>query len=180
MSSTPAVSHLVLNVRDIERSHDFYTTKLGFEQCGTLQLEGDRPAPDMRFYRGNGDHHHDIALIQIPDPEDAAPPDEWSMFPRQPGIVHIALDYGSREAFLHRIEHLQREGVEFAVRGNHGMTHSAYVVDPDGNGIEVLYDLPNEVWEDDVDAALSHFEPLARKGAEALEDDTNYTVFGKS
>ena len=29
--STPSVSHLVLNVRDIEASHRFYTEMLGFE-----------------------------------------------------------------------------------------------------------------------------------------------------
>jgi catechol-2,3-dioxygenase len=29
------------------------------------------------------------------------------------------------------------------MRGHHGMTHGAYVVDPDGNGIEILYELSN-------------------------------------
>ncbi len=42
--------------------------------------------------------------------------------------------------------HLKANGVEFIVRGNHGMTHSAYIADPDGYGIEVLYELPEEVW----------------------------------
>lgn len=180
MSSTPAVSHLVLSVRDIEASHAFYTEMLGFEQCGQLKLPSGAPDVDMRFYRGDGSHHHDIALVQIPDPAAAPPVEKWAMFPRQPGIAHVALAYGSREAFMHRIAHLQERGVEFAVRGNHGMTHSCYVVDPDGNGIEVLYDLPNEVWEDDVDAALSYFENMPRDGAESLEDSTDYPVFGKS
>jgi hypothetical protein len=31
-----------------------------------------------------------------------------------------------------------------------------------------------EVWEGDLDAALSHFEPLPNKGPEALQDSTNY------
>ena len=35
--SRPSVNHLVLNVRDIEASHRFYTEGLGFEQCGTLE-----------------------------------------------------------------------------------------------------------------------------------------------
>ena len=50
--------------------------------------------------------------------------------------------------------------MEFIVRGNHGMTHSAYIADPDGYGLEVLYDLPEEVWGGDVDAALNYFEYL--------------------
>ena len=57
------------------------------------------------------------------------------------------------------------------------MTHSAYVEDPDGNGIEVLYNLPDEVWSGDVNAALNHFEVLPLDGPEALVDDTNYVAF---
>jgi catechol-2,3-dioxygenase len=176
--STPAISHLVLNVRDIGASHRFYTEMLGFEQCGKLDVPG-LPDVDMRFYRGQGtDHHHDLALIQIPDPASAPPPPTWGMFLATAGLAHLALAYGTRDQWLAQIEHLQANGVEFLVRGNHGMTHSAYVADPDGHGIEVLYDLPREVWEGDVDTALSYFEPLPARGPEALQDTTDYVVFG--
>lgn len=176
--SRPAVSHLVLNVRDIEASHHFYTELLGFEQCGKLRVPDG--GPDMRFYRGDGEHHHDIALVQMRDPSTAREVVRWKMFPDREGIVHIALAYGTREAWLAQIAHLQANNVEFLVRGNHGMTHSLYIADPDGNGIEVLYDLPSEVWEGDVDAALSFFENLPRDGEEALEDSTDYPVFGRN
>jgi catechol 2,3-dioxygenase len=73
---------------------------------------------------------------------------------------------------------MQSVGIKTALRGNHGMTHSAYVVDPDGHGIEVLYDLPKDVWEGDVDAALSYFEPLPPEGPESLRDSTDYVRFG--
>ncbi|MFN8024550.1 MAG: VOC family protein [Acidimicrobiales bacterium] len=177
--STPSVSHLVLNVRDIEASHRFYTEMLGFEQCGRLRVP-EGVDIDMRFYRGAGDHHHDIALVQMFDPSKARDIVPWTMFPPYEGLVHLALAYGTRDAWLAQIEHLQANGVEFRVRGNHGMTHSVYVADPDGNGIEVLYDLPHEVWEGDVDAALSYFENLPRDGEDALVDDTDYPVFGRS
>ena len=62
------------------------------------------------------------------------------------------------------------------MRGNHGMTHSAYIADPDGYGIEVLYDLPEEVWSGDVDAALNYFEYLPPE--KELEDTTDYQRFG--
>jgi catechol-2,3-dioxygenase len=175
--SIPAVSHLVLNVRDITASHHFYTELLGFQQCGQLKMPPGMEV-DMRFYRGHGTHHHDIALVQMPDPSSAPEVVRWSMFPAQAGIVHIAMAYENREAWLAQIEHLQANNVEFIVRGNHGMTHSAYIADPDGNGIEVLYDLPAEVWEGDVDAALSYFENLPRTGEAALADNTEYPVFG--
>lgn len=176
-ASKPSINHLVLQVRDIEKSHRFYTEVLGFEQCGTLHTPV-APGAVMRFYRGHADHHHDLALIQIPNPEAAGPPPPWDMFTDRPGLAHVALAYGTRDEWLNQLQHMQEVGQEVAIRGNHGMTHSAYVVDPDGHGIEVLYELPQDVWEGDVDAALSHFEPLPTSGPEALADDTNYVRFG--
>jgi catechol 2,3-dioxygenase-like lactoylglutathione lyase family enzyme len=70
--SRPSVNHLVLAVRDIEASHRFYCDVLGFEQCGTFN-SSFQPNPVMRFYRGHPDHHHDIALQEIPDPATAPP-----------------------------------------------------------------------------------------------------------
>ena len=166
-----AISHLVLNVRDIDASHRFYTEMLGFEQSAEL-----KHTMVMRFYRGNESHHHDFALVQVPDAESMGEPDRWSMEPKRVGVNHIAIGYPDRESWLMELEHLKANGVEFIVRGNHGMTHSAYIADPDGYGIEVLYDLPEEVWEGDVDAALNYFEYLPPE--EELEDTTDYQKFG--
>lgn len=178
------MSHLVINVRNMAATHDFYTEMLGFRQVGQIGEPGS--LNDMRFYQGAGAHHHDIAFVQINEPDTAAPAPDRSQNRAAvlvggdaPGIVHLAFDYGTREAWLEQIEHLQKNDVEFLIRGNHGMTHSVYVADPDGNGIEVLYDLPREVWESDIDGALNHFESLPRKGEAALEDSTDYAVFGR-
>jgi catechol-2,3-dioxygenase len=167
------VNHLVLNVRDIEASHRFYTEILGFEQCGALTH-----TMTMRFYRGDPSHHHDIALVQVADPDSAPAPDRWSMMPKRVGVNHIAIGYPDRESFLAQLRHLKANGVEFIVRGNHGMTHSAYIADPDGYGIEVLYELPEDVWAGDVDAALNYFERLPAE--QELDDATDYRRFGES
>jgi catechol 2,3-dioxygenase len=169
-----AVSHLVLNVRDIEASHRFYTEALGYEQCG--ELEPDKGMA-MRFYRSDDQHHHDLALVQVKNADVQPEPRPWRMAPKAVGINHIALAYPDRQSWLDQIQHLQAIGVEFLVRGNHGMTHSVYVADPDGNGIEVLYDVPADVWQADVNAALNHFELLPTEGPGALEDDTEYRRF---
>ena len=171
----PSVGHLVLNVRDIEASHRFYTEALGFEQCGAMV---ESRIGDMRFYRGSPDTHHDLALVQTKEPSTA--PDQWSIMGTRVGFNHIAISYPTRDEFLARMKHLQDVGIEFLIRGNHGMTHSAYVQDPDGTGIEVLYDLPPEVWEGDVDAALNFFEVLPNTGDEALDDPTDYRRFSSS
>ena len=168
------MNHLVLNVRDIDIAHRFYTEVLGFEQCGELTH-----SLTMRFYRGaNSGHHHDLALVQVPEGERFGPPAEWSMAPKQIGVNHIAIGYPDRESWLSQLEHMKEHGVKFLVRGNHGMTHSAYIADPDGYGLEILYDLPHEVWGADVDAALNYFEYLPLDGDEAMIDRTDYQRFG--
>jgi catechol 2,3-dioxygenase len=173
----PSVNHLVVTVRDIEASHRFYTEVIGFERCGELRAP---PPIRMWFYRGSPEAHHDFALVQQPADVEVPPARPWSGFfdGIQPGINHIAIGYPTREEWLDRLRIIEEAGVEFVIRGNHGMTHSAYVSDPDGNGVEVLYDLPPEVWEGDIDAALSHFEPLPSSGPEAFEDSTDYVRFG--
>ena len=52
------------------------------------------------------------------------------------------------------------------------MTHSLYIHDPNGYGIELLYELPREVWEDDIDGALNYSVSLPTEGPEALADRT--------
>jgi len=155
---------------------------MGFKQVGELHPRSDRPNPSkMRFY--SGDHrgkmqHHDLALMEMPN---LPPPAAWSMSESQVAINHVAIMLPSREAWLKQIAFLQSKGVTFHRRINHGMTHSVYISDPNGYGIEVLYELPREVWEGDIDAALNYAEPLPTEGEEALVDTAdNVPVFGKA
>ena len=176
------VNHIVLNVRDIEVSHRFYTEVLGFKHVEALKPKPDRPPLTMRFYSGQDEHghvnHHDLALCQLPK-GDAGQPADWDLYPNRPGINHIAITLPDREAFLQQLAFLREKGVKFHRRINHGMTHSVYISDPDGNGIEVLYELAPEVWED-IDAAQNYSERLPTEGDEAMIDRTDNPVFRKS
>lgn len=175
--SGPSVNHLVLTVRDLRASDRFYTEQLGFEKCG--ELSGPLAGSEMWFYRGHASSHHDFALVQVKDPANVPPAGGWQgFFPDHAvGINHVAIGYPSRDEWLERLRTLRANGVEFLIRGNHGMTHSAYISDPDGHGIEVLYEVPAEAWEGDVNAALNYFEFLPSDGDAALEDTTDYHRF---
>lgn len=165
----------MLNVRDIEAAEAFWTRIMGFERAGELT---EAPGMTMRFYRGGSPgHHHDLALAQIRQPEDVQPPARWSMAARVPGLNHVAIAYPDRDSWMQQLAHLQANGVTFHQRGEHGMAHSVYISDPDGHGIEVLYDLPEAVWEGDLDAALNYFKPLPTDGDAALEDGVDNPVF---
>jgi catechol-2,3-dioxygenase len=61
------------------------------------------------------------------------------------------------------------------------MTHSLYIHDPNGYGIELVYDLPAEIWKDDINGALNWVRVLPTEGPEALEDRTEgLPTFGQS
>jgi catechol 2,3-dioxygenase len=178
------LNHLVINVRDIEESHRFWTEVIGLKQVGEIRRDPNGPAYrrnlKMRFY--SGDHggkmnHHDLALVEQPDLP-APPEGEFNMFRSRLAVNHIAIALPSREAWLRQLAYLQDKGIEFGRRVNHGMTHSLYITDPNGYGVELLYELPREVWEGDIDAALNYAESLPTEGEAALEDSTDVPVFG--
>ena len=174
------VNHIVLNVRDLEVSHRFYTEVLGFKQVAALKPKPDRPPLTMRFYSGVDEqghvNHHDLALCQLAK-SDGPEPKEWDLYPSRPGINHIAITLPDRESFLQQLAFLREKGVKFHRRINHGMTHSVYISDPDGHGIEVLYELPRDVWEHDIDGAQNFAEQLPTEGPDALVDTMDNPVF---
>ena len=160
------INHVVINVRDLEASHRFWTEMLGLRQVGEVPagLGGVRRGR-MRFYSGIRDgrlNHHDVALVETPDlpPQDAG----------ASAIGHIALALPDREAWLAQLAFLQSRGVAFERRVEHGMTHSLYIRDPNGYSVELLYELPRAVWEGDIDAALNHYVALPTEGEAALAD----------
>ncbi len=140
-AQTPlGIDHLVLNVRDMEVSHIFWTECLGFKQVGSFR----RPGPDgrertlMRFYSGqrNGKlTHHDIALFEAPQLE-------------QPGqgqhhvFNHVAIAYSDRAAWEAQIAFLADRGIKLNRRVERGATNSIHLEDPDGNEIELVFELP--------------------------------------
>ena len=174
------LNHVVLNVRDIEEAHKFWTETVGFKQVGALKPNPGLPGVKMRFYSADGGgpvRHHDIALVENPNLPPA--PAEWAMFGAPVAVNHVAVTFPNRAAWLKRLEHLQAAGVKFNMRMNHGVTHSLYINDPNGYGVELLYELPREVWEGDHDAALNYIEILPTEGEAALVDDAEkIPVFG--
>lgn len=176
--STPVtprgMNHLVLNVRDMEESHHFWSDLLGFKMVGKLKPRTDGvPSMNMQFYSGVVDdvNHHDIALVERPGLP--TPPDEWSMFEGTSAINHIAITYPDRESWAEQLQFLKDQGVNMNLRVDHGMTHSMYINDPNGYGVEILYDLPEEIWKDDIDGALNHAIVLP---IDQLTDTTEYTT----
>lgn len=173
-AATPVgVNHVVLNVYDIEESHKFWTEVIGLKQVGALKPREDMgDMPPMRFYSGDHDGkltHHDVAIVQSPNLPPR--PENWELFGAAQAVNHIAIAMPDRDSWLAKLKELQDKDVKFNLRVNHGVTHSVYINDPNGYGVELLYELPRELWESDIDAGLNYLELLPTEGPEALVDD---------
>jgi catechol 2,3-dioxygenase len=145
------LNHIVLNVRDIEESHRFWTELLGFRHVGTSRRTAPDGTPPMRFYSGERDgklHHHDIALIET----SAA---RVGHDAQQQALNHVAIEYPTEVAWRTQIAFLTARGVALHRRVERGVTHSIHLNDPNGYEIELVYELPRTLWENDIDAALN-------------------------
>ena len=138
------IGHVVLKVRDLDRSLAFYRDLLGFRVAGEMSNV-------MVFLTARGENHHDLALLRVGD---QAP----SPLPSAVGLYHVAIQLADWDAIkaAHRL--LTERGL---LRGaaDHRVSRSLYTVDPDGNEIELYCDTPREEWEG-IENAVATVRPL--------------------
>ena len=139
------VGHVVLKVRELERSLEFYRDVLGF----TVSSEMSNV---MIFLTATGESHHDLGLLRVGD---SAP----SPLPSAVGLYHVAIQLADWDAVKQARDVLNERGL---LRGtaDHGVSRSLYTADPDGNEIELFCDAPREEWEGRVDEVMT-VRPLA-------------------
>lgn len=131
------LGHLVLYVRELERSVRFYEDVLGWRRVGPASIG----FPAAMF--SSGRTHHELLLIEVGP--DAAPIPQG----RRVGLYHFGLKVGDTDDELRAmLERLLDEGVPVTGTADHGMTHSLYLADPDGNEIELYVDVPGVDWND--------------------------------
>ena len=135
------LGHVVLYVRDVERSRHFYRDVLGFKEITGNAF--------MAMY-STGRTHHELLLIGVGP--DATPIPEG---PRV-GMYHLGLKIGETDEELKAaMQTCAAEGVTVVGASDHGVTHSLYVQDPDGNEVELYIDVQPAVWKEHPEAVLA-------------------------
>ncbi len=139
------LGHLVLYVTNAEKVANFYRDTLGFREI-------DR-RPGMALF-SSGRTHHELLLIEV------------GGFPRErhapePGLYHIGFKIGDGgEALKAVYQELVTKGVTIVGSADHHVTHSLYILDPDGNELELYADVSDE-WKTDPKAVLKPTRHLA-------------------
>lgn len=126
------IGHVHLKVGDLERSLKFYRDLLGFE---VTQRYGDQAA----FISAGGYHHH-IGLNTW-NSKNAPPAAKEGV-----GLFHTAILYPERKDLAVILNRLKKAGYPLTGAADHGVSEAIYLDDPDGNGVELYWDRPQEKW----------------------------------
>jgi catechol 2,3-dioxygenase len=152
------LGHIVLYVRDIERSARFYRDVLGWRQIvPDVDHDGTSPlrAPIAAFSAPSGRTHHELLLIEV-GPDAAAPPEG-----RRVGLYHFGLKVGDSDDELREaLARVEEAGAPILGASDHTVTHSLYIADPDGNEIELYIDVPGVDWRADPALIAAPIKPL--------------------
>jgi catechol 2,3-dioxygenase len=126
------IGHVHLRVADVDRSLEFYRDVLGF----TLQ---QRMGTDAAFISAGAYHHH-IGLNSWQSRGGSPPP------PGTTGLYHVAIRYPTRATLADALRRLVTARIPLTGASDHGVSIALYLNDPDGNGIELYWDRPEEEW----------------------------------
>jgi catechol 2,3-dioxygenase len=125
------IGHINLRVADQEASKRFYRDVLGFRIAEEDPEHGG-------VFMTLGENFHTLDIGQHPAPSEAPRPQRGQI-----GLAHIAFQVDSYTALREAYAHLVEKGVEILRAANHVNQRSVYFADPDGNVLEIYYELPH-------------------------------------
>jgi catechol 2,3-dioxygenase len=139
------IGHVHLKVADLERALAFYLGVLGFDLVS-------RYGSQAAFVSAGGYHHH-IGLNTWESRGGAPPPAGHT------GLYHAAIRYPTRQALGAAVARVLAAGAPLQGASDHGVSEAVYLADPDGNGLELYWDRPQDEW------------PRAADGSPAMKTD---------
>lgn len=125
----PHIKNVQIKVSNLRRSIDFYTNVLGLSILNQNTNEAQL---------GNSKGDSLIDLIELKEAK--ARPQRFA------GLYHVALLVPSRKALAMLVQHFIELKIPVQGASDHGISEAIYLADPDGNGIEIASDTPDDTW----------------------------------
>jgi len=133
MSYTPKyLGHVNIYVRNVERSLKWYTDLLGLHVYDYIPGRAAFLSADL-------EQSHEVALMHLGD-------DATGQAKGQVGLNHMAWMMHSLDDLKEVYQRMQDLNVPIDHVSDHGLSIGIYFRDPDGNGVEVSYELPRSEW----------------------------------
>ena len=130
------IGHILLTVRDLERSKAFYTQILGFQV-----LEQDPEHGGL--FLSIGEHGNTLDLFPSTDP-DAFPRPRAGLGQREGlGVKHTAFAVETETDFNNAYHALTSAGITIQRAIDHTSQKSIYFYDPDDNLLEIVWEPAN-------------------------------------
>jgi len=137
------LGHVVLYVTSLEKLADFYRDVLGVPEIV-------RQWPLAVF--SSGRTHHELLLIEVGGKSER--------HGQKPGLYHIGFKVADTHEELKEVfQELKDKKVPIVGTGDHTVTHSIYILDPDGNELELYADV-SDVWKKDPLSIIAPVKPL--------------------
>lgn len=137
------IGHVHLKVADLKRSLEFYRDLLGFE---LTIMYGNQAA-----FVSAGCYHHHIGLNTWHS-KDAIPASKDGI-----GLFHTAILFPTRKDLAIIYTRLRKAAYPLTGASDHGVSEALYLDDPDGNGVELYWDRPKELWPTKSDGSVDMF-----------------------
>ena len=137
------IGHVHLRTSDIDRVRDFYVGVLGFNVTYEARdVPGWGTTGDMLFLAA-GDYHHHLGFNTWKSAGGPPMPDGVA------GLHHVAIAYPTRAALADAVRRLHGAGIPIRQASDHGTHLAVYTSDPDGNGVELMWDRARDEWPRD-------------------------------
>ncbi len=139
----PRLQHYGLVTAKLDAMTDWYRKVLGMTVNNRAKLppiaRGQAPFSGIAFVTMDALHHR-LVLFEVPDA--VSDPDRR----RHTGLQHVAFNYRLLDDLLGSYVRLKKLGILPVWAADHGVSMSIYYLDPDGNRIELNYDIYDDEW----------------------------------
>ncbi|WP_290808237.1 VOC family protein [Ferrovibrio sp.] len=160
------LGHVNLFVSSLAKAREFYS-----ETCGFVEIF-EEPLITAAFM-SNGNTHHDLGLIEASTTDRVDKDGKVLISAAQRGskasLNHLGFEMDNEKQLVEAYENLKKLGVKAMRTIDHGLAHSVYMPDPDGNMLEFYADVIDDwrsFWKDSVGKTVTGGWQPALEGAD--------------